>query len=128
MLAGCGGDAEPTAAADPPSANTTSAAVASPSVAAEPMNAKAVVDALKNAGLPVTAIAEQDENSDPNDKLGRPGGYTSRASADVPGGDKNGDRYGIDRGWSSRCSAPSTRRAPGRGTSRTRSRPCKPWD
>lgn len=97
-LAGCGGDAEPTAGAELPSANSTSAAVASPSAAAEPMDAKAVVDALKNAGLPVTAIAEQDEDTDPNDKLGRPGGYTSRASADLPGGDKSGDRYGIDRG------------------------------
>lgn len=70
----------------------------SPSAPAEALDAKAVVDALKAAGLPLTAIAEQDENTDPNDKLGRPGGYTSRASADVPGGAKNGDKYGIDRG------------------------------
>jgi hypothetical protein len=57
-----------------------------------------VIEALKKAKLPVTNIAEQDENTDPNNKLGRPGGYTSRASADVPGGDAEADNYSIDRG------------------------------
>jgi hypothetical protein len=62
------------------------------------MDALAVIEALKKAKLPVTNIAEQDENTDPNNRLGRPGGYTSRASADVPGGDAEADKYSIDRG------------------------------
>ncbi|AVT39620.1 hypothetical protein C6W10_27850 [Plantactinospora sp. BB1] len=56
------------------------------------------MDAFRDAGLPVTNIAAQNEDTDPNDLLGRPGGYTSRASADVPGGDRDADKYGIDRG------------------------------
>jgi hypothetical protein len=36
-------------------------------------------------------------NTDPNNLLGRPGGYLSRAF-DVPGGDKDSKPYGIDRG------------------------------
>jgi hypothetical protein len=62
------------------------------------MDAKAVVDALKAAGLPLSSIAEQDENTDPNNMIGRPGRYTSRASADVPGADTTADKYTIDRG------------------------------
>lgn len=31
-------------------------------------------------------------------KLGRPNGYASRASADLPGGDKAGEKYSVDRG------------------------------
>ncbi|GAA2359318.1 hypothetical protein GCM10010170_053540 [Dactylosporangium salmoneum] len=62
------------------------------------MDAKAAVDALAAAGLPVSNVAAQDENTDPNNLLGRPGGYVSRASFDVPGGDKDGKLYDIDRG------------------------------
>ena len=40
----------------------------------------------------------QDEDTDPNNLLGRPNGYTSRASADLPGGDTTGDKYSIERG------------------------------
>jgi hypothetical protein len=95
-MTACGGDkttpdspnAQPTTPGTPPAA-TTQATV---------LDAKGVLDRLKAAQLPLSAIAVQDENTDPNGKLGRPGGYTSRASADVPGGDKNGDKYGIDRG------------------------------
>lgn len=78
-------------------ATATAATAASPS-ATPAMNAKAVMQALAAAGLPLASIAEQDENTDPNGRLGRPGSYISRASADVPGGDKNGDRYSIERG------------------------------
>ncbi|WP_203924735.1 hypothetical protein [Rugosimonospora africana] len=42
--------------------------------------------------------AVQDENTDPNNLIGRPSEYTSRASFDVAGGDPNGDRYTTDRG------------------------------
>ncbi len=99
LLTGCGSD--PAAEQAPQPAPDTSATAVHDSAApaaVEAMGAKTVVNALKAAGLPVTAIAEQGENTDPNDKLGRPGGYTSRASADVPGGDKDGEKYGIDRG------------------------------
>lgn len=77
---------------------TPATPAASAPAAAKTLDAKGVADALAAAGLPLTAIAAQDENTDPNDKIGRPNQYTSRASADVPGGDKEGDKYGIDRG------------------------------
>lgn len=94
-LAGCG-DPEPAAQLVPGSTGTSAAAPNE--VPAAAMDALAVIEALKKAKLPVTNIAEQDENTDPNDKLGRPGGYTSRASADVPGGNAEADKYSIDRG------------------------------
>ena len=90
------GDPEPAAQLVPGSATTAAAAPAEAPAAA--MDALAVIEALKKAKLPVTNIAEQDENADPNNKLGRPGGYTSRASADVPGGDAEANKYTIDRG------------------------------
>lgn len=77
--------------ATPPAAGQT----ASPSTA---LDARAVLSRLKAAGLPMTNTAVQDENTDPNDLLGRPGGYTSRASFDVPGGNAEAERYLIDRG------------------------------
>lgn len=97
-LAGCG-NSQPPAAAGPATvaSATTPAAPVSPSEKPA-MGAKDVVGALTAAGLPLSNTAEQDENTDPNDKLGRPGQYTSRASADVPGGDKDAEKYGIDRG------------------------------
>ena len=97
-LAGCG-NSQPPAATGPSTvvSATTPAAPVSPSEKPT-MGAKDVVDALTAAGLPLSNIAEQDENTDPNDKLGRPGQYTSRASADAPGGDKDAEKYDIDRG------------------------------
>ncbi|MEH0820907.1 MULTISPECIES: hypothetical protein [unclassified Micromonospora] len=96
-LAACGDSQPPSAASSAVASATTPAASASPSE--KPASgAKDVVGALAAAGLPLSNVAEQDENTDPNDKLGRPGQYTSRASADVPGGDKDSEKYGIDRG------------------------------
>jgi hypothetical protein len=85
LLVGCGGDEPATDAASvgTTDAATSPAAQASPTLA-DAMDARAVIDALKKAGLPLSAIAEQNEDTDPNDKIGRPGGYTSRASADLP--------------------------------------------
>jgi hypothetical protein len=64
-------------------------AVSTPPQPAEFKTAAAVVDALKAAGLPVTLTVDYDEASDPNDLMGRPGGYVdkvafrdSRAEAD----------------------------------------------
>jgi hypothetical protein len=65
---------------------------------AAPMTAKAVLDKLTAAALPISNSAVQDENTDPNNLLGRPNGYTSRASFDLSGGDPESKPYGIDRG------------------------------
>jgi hypothetical protein len=62
------------------------------------MTATAVLGKLAAAGLPVSNGTTQDENTDPNKLLGRPNGYTSRASFDVPGGDSSAEAGSIDRG------------------------------
>lgn len=53
---------------------------------------------LKAADVGVTGGTIQDENTDPNNLLGRPGGYTSRASADLPGGRRDEPVHSINRG------------------------------
>ncbi|MGW5079546.1 hypothetical protein [Micromonospora echinospora] len=94
-LAGCGGDttSSPTAPAAP--ASTPSSPAPAP---AAPLDAKTVLAKLTAAKVGVTAGAVQDEDTDPNNLLGRPNGYLSRASADLPGGDLESEKYGIDRG------------------------------
>lgn len=83
---------------------STSAAVnagtpaAAPVEKKAPLDAEAVLNGLKAADLGLIKTAVQDEDTDPNDLLGRPNGYLSRASADLPGGDTNADKYDIDRG------------------------------
>ncbi|WP_203794469.1 hypothetical protein [Actinoplanes derwentensis] len=62
------------------------------------MDAGAVVKRLKDADIGITAVAVQDENTDPNNLIGRPSGYVSRASADLPGGSEQGDKYTVARG------------------------------
>jgi hypothetical protein len=57
-----------------------------------------VLDKLTAAGLSISNGAVQDENTDPNNLLGRPNGYTSRASFDVPGGDPEAKAGDIARG------------------------------
>lgn len=76
---------------------TTPAAVAT-SAAPVKLDAKGVAERLKAAGLFTGAIAVQDEATDPNKQLGRPGRYTSRASFDLPGGDTAADPGAADRG------------------------------
>lgn len=44
------------------------------------MDAEAVVQSLKDAGLPVDYVEIYSEDTDPNSLLGRPGNYTSKAS------------------------------------------------
>ncbi|MFI7073484.1 hypothetical protein [Micromonospora sediminicola] len=95
VLAGCGTDTTPTPAAPAPAA--TAAAPAAPP-AAKPIDAKTVLAKLKAADLGLTGTATQTEDTDPNNLLGRPNGYTQRASADLPGGDKEADKYTVDRG------------------------------
>ncbi|GIE76527.1 hypothetical protein Aph02nite_24770 [Actinoplanes philippinensis] len=62
------------------------------------MDAAATIDRLKAADLGLTRFAVQDEDTDPNKLFGRPNGYTSRASADLPGGDTGAEPYTIARG------------------------------
>ena len=90
VLSGCSAQA-PAA----PLTVLTDPATASPAAAAD---AGAVVKQLATAGLGLTNTAVQDENTDPNNLLGRPNGYLSRASADLPGGNRDADKGGIDRG------------------------------
>lgn len=69
------------------------------------LDARAVLTALTAENLGITNGAVQDENTDPNNLIGRPGQYLSRASFDLPGGDPTGDKYGIDRGGVIECFA-----------------------
>ena len=105
MLVGCGSPGSPSATA-PSSARTSiparSAARSAPAPSAprDPAaqlagkDAAGVVGWLKQQHVPVTVTKVYDENSDPNHRLGRPGGYTSKAAfqdARVPA-----DNYGTD--------------------------------
>jgi hypothetical protein len=69
-----------------------------PSQTSPAQDAGAIIKVLQGAALGLTNVAVQDEDTDPNNLLGRPNGYLSRTSADLPGGDKGSDKYGIDRG------------------------------
>jgi hypothetical protein len=89
-LAGCGSTTSPPAEAPAPAPAATAAAAA--------MTAVQVVEKLEAADLGLSDVAAQDEDTDPNNLVGRPNGYLSRASADVPGGDEQAEKYGIDRG------------------------------
>ena len=62
------------------------------------MDAETVLAKLTAAGIGATRGAVQDEDTDPNNLLGRPNGYMSRASADLPGGDTEAEKYTTDRG------------------------------
>jgi hypothetical protein len=85
------------APASSPAVGDASAGTGAPSAAAA-VDAKAVLAALTAANLGVSNGAVQDENTDPNNLLGRPNGYTSRASFDLPGGDSAEKKYDIGRG------------------------------
>ncbi|MET8359809.1 hypothetical protein [Micromonospora sp. NPDC005171] len=100
MLAagGCGTNTPDTPAAAPPAPTAMSAAPAPARAPAEPLTAEQVLGKLSAAKIGLTSGAVQDEDTDPNNLLGRPNGYTSRASADMPGGDKNADKYDVGRG------------------------------
>ncbi|WP_422733912.1 hypothetical protein ACN26Y_28745 [Micromonospora sp. WMMD558] len=82
-----------------PGAAASNTAVQRPQpAAAAKLDAKAVLAKLTAAKIGLTHGAVQDEDTDPNNLLGRPNGYTSRASADLPGGDNTSDKYSINRG------------------------------
>ncbi|MGW5670985.1 hypothetical protein ACWEVO_24065, partial [Micromonospora sp. NPDC003776] len=81
-----------------PAASTTSAPALKPPAPAAPLDAKIMLAKLTAAKLGLTHGSVQDEDTDPNNLLGRPNGYTSRACADMPGGDPDGEKYDISRG------------------------------
>lgn len=93
-LAGCGSSGESTGT--PQAANPVPATAAKP--AAAPATAASIVKKLSAAKLGLTAVTVQDEDTDPNRLLGRPNGYLTRASADLPGGNKQADKGSVDRG------------------------------
>jgi hypothetical protein len=95
-VAGC---SNPRPAAPPAATSAPSSPAAStPSPSAAAWDAKTVLARLTAAGLPISNGAVQDETTDPNNLLGRPNGYLSRASFDVPGADSGADKYAVDRG------------------------------
>ncbi|WP_328534794.1 hypothetical protein OG836_13570 [Micromonospora zamorensis] len=98
LTVGCGTGTPDKSTGSTQASSTTQSAPAPPPAPAEPLTAKQVLDKLTAAELGLTSGAVQDEDTDPNDLLGRPNGYTSRASADLPGADKQADKYGVDRG------------------------------
>jgi hypothetical protein len=71
---------------------------AAPTEAKEPLTATVILEKLRAAKLGLTNGSTQTEDDDPNNLLGRPDGYVSRASADLPGGDRSGERYSVGRG------------------------------
>jgi len=81
---GCGGSDETDSAASDSAAasSTTTAAPEAPTTTAAPksLTAAEVVEGLRAAGLPVGAVTVYDASTDPNEQLGRPGQYTSKAS------------------------------------------------
>ncbi len=96
---GCGGDPAPAPAASAaPVTQQGAEPSAAPTGVEEPLTAAAIVERLQAADLGLTDGVAQTEDDDPNDLLGRPGGYTSRASADLPGGDEEGGKFSVDRG------------------------------
>lgn len=97
-LAGCSSDNGNTAAPAAPIATTVAATASEAKPVAEAADAEAVIKKLQTAKLGITNVAVQDEDTDPNNLIGRPNGYTSRASADLPGGDTDAEKYDTARG------------------------------
>ncbi|MEU2616076.1 hypothetical protein ABZ570_31565 [Micromonospora sp. NPDC007271] len=92
------GDSKPSAPSAPVPAETSLSQAQTPPAPAVPFDAKTMLEKLTDADVGLAKGTVQDEDTDPNNLLGRPNGYTSRASADLPGGAKDGDKYSIERG------------------------------
>jgi hypothetical protein len=52
---------------------------------------RTIIKKLQAADIGLLKVAVQNEDTDPNNLLGRPNGYISRASADLVAGDKAAD-------------------------------------
>jgi len=80
LFAGCAdGDGDSTATTGQASQTATEAPT---TTTAEPrrLDAEAVATRLKEAGLPIGEVRVYTAANDPNEQLGRPGGYTSKVS------------------------------------------------
>lgn len=83
-LGGCGGSGS--SASTSPSASevspvpTSSATSITPGQDMAGLDAAGVVTWLADRDVPITVAQVYDENTDPNNRLGRPGGYTSKAA------------------------------------------------
>jgi hypothetical protein len=71
-----------------------------PAPAAPKLAATQVANRLADLGMPVSDIATTTEDNDPNDKLGRQGGYLSRATFVLPGAEKGAEDTDTARGGS----------------------------
>src|SRR6185312_7119210 len=102
-LAACSGPSPTTPTAGPSAgtASTGSPAVGDPSASsttAAPLDAAAVVRRLAMADPEVSGVLVQNAQTDPNHQIGRPGGYSGRASFDLPGGDPGAAKGDTVRG------------------------------
>lgn len=85
---GCGGSDETDSAADTSAATSSTTTTEAPTTttsttttaAPRTLTAAEVVEGLRAAGLPIGAVTVFDASTDPNEQLGRPGQYTSKAS------------------------------------------------
>ena len=80
LMNGCGGgDDDETATTGQPGQTTTEAPT---TTTAEPktLDAEAVVTRLRDDGLPIGEVKVYTAANDPNEQLGRPGGYTSKVN------------------------------------------------
>jgi hypothetical protein len=84
VLPGCGGSAT-TASVETTASTTATTSSTAPSIetlAPQPttLTAAQVVEGLRDAGLPIGDVTVFDPSTDPNERLGRPGQYTSKAA------------------------------------------------
>jgi len=77
LSSACGGDDS----VSEPGASGQATTMAEPEATVdEPPNAEAVIERLQAAGLTIGKVIVYTEETDPNDLLGRPGQYTSKAA------------------------------------------------
>jgi hypothetical protein len=79
---GCGGSDETDSAASDSAAASSTTTTEAPTTTAAPkaLTAAEVVEGLRASGLPIGAVTVYDASTDPNEQLGRPGQYTSKAT------------------------------------------------
>src|SRR5689334_14931937 len=86
VLSGCGGSGNQTAPSSSNSSTTTVAASSTTTASSStttttaPPDATAVAKRVKAGVSSVTKLVTITEDNDPNDKIGRPGGYVSAAT------------------------------------------------
>lgn len=90
VLAGCGKHSDPAQPAPVKAASVTTTP--------GPLDAAAVLAKLTAAKLGLSNGKIQTAADDPNHQIGRAGGYLSRASFDLPGGDATEKPFDIARG------------------------------